>query len=121
VTCLLHNLPQEKQRIVEHHHRTGACISVLPLTVNGTELSAREFRDATHLRYAQIPPNFPTTYEGCSCHNFSIQHALSCNVGSLIISRHDEIKYKLNQLAGKAVKISAFCDEPLINNDRKVE
>eukprot|EP00978_Attheya_sp_CCMP212_P006633 scaffold15402_cov35-Attheya_sp.AAC.1 len=102
---LLRPLPPEKKRIV-----------------NGTELSAKEFRDATHLRYGQVPPNFPTTCDGCSCNNLSVQHALSCKVGGLVISRHDEIKDKLGQwLAGKALKPSAIHDEPLINNGCKVE
>eukprot|EP00978_Attheya_sp_CCMP212_P009131 scaffold21500_cov58-Attheya_sp.AAC.2 len=80
---------------------------MLPSTVNGTELSAEAFCNATHLRYAQVPPNCPTTYDRCSsCNNFSIQHALSCKVGGLIISRHDEIKDELGQLAGKALKPS---------------
>ena len=121
LTRLLRNLPQEKRRIIERGRQTGAWISVQPSTVNGTELSAEEFRDATHLRYAQVPPNFPTTCDGCSCNNFSVQHALSCKVGGLIISRHDEIKDELGQLAGKALKPSAIRDEPLINNGRKVE
>eukprot|EP00978_Attheya_sp_CCMP212_P039074 scaffold199966_cov35-Attheya_sp.AAC.1 len=92
-----------------------------PSTVNGTELSAEEFRDATHLGYGQVPPNFPTICDGCSCNNFSVQHALSCKVGGLVISCHDEIKDELGQLAGKALKPSAICDEPLINNGHKVE
>eukprot|EP00978_Attheya_sp_CCMP212_P020015 scaffold56827_cov52-Attheya_sp.AAC.2 len=41
--------------------------------------------------------------------------------GGLVISRHDEIKDELGQLAGKALKPSAIRDEPLINNGRKVE
>eukprot|EP00978_Attheya_sp_CCMP212_P027081 scaffold90288_cov52-Attheya_sp.AAC.2 len=84
--------------------------------------SAKEFRNATHLRYAQDPPNFPTTCDGCSCNNVSVQYALSYKVGGLIISRHDEIKDELGQLAGKALKPSAIHDEPLIsNNGCKVE
>eukprot|EP00978_Attheya_sp_CCMP212_P019803 scaffold55888_cov35-Attheya_sp.AAC.1 len=120
LTCLLRNLPQEKRRIVERGRRTGAWISVQPSTINGTEVSAKEFCNATHLLYAQVPPNFPTTCDGCSCNNFSVQHALSCKVGGLIISRH-EIKDKLVQLAGKALKPSAIHDEPLIINGCKVE
>eukprot|EP00978_Attheya_sp_CCMP212_P005533 scaffold12431_cov57-Attheya_sp.AAC.8 len=121
LSCLLRPLPPEKKRIIERGRRTGAWISVQPSTVNGTELSAEEFRDATHLRYGQVPPNFPTTCNGCSCNNFSVQHALSCKVGGLVISRHDEIKDELGQLAGKVLKPSAIRDEPLINNGRKVE
>jgi hypothetical protein len=63
LTRLLRNLPQEKRRIIERGCQTGACISVQPSTINGTELSAEEFHDATHLRCAQVPPNFPTTCE----------------------------------------------------------
>ena len=62
LTRLLRNLPQEKRRIIERGRRTGAWISVQPSTVNGTELSAEEFRDATQtlrrnsLRSAIIVP-----------------------------------------------------------------
>jgi hypothetical protein len=46
---LLRPLPPEKKRIIERGQRTGAWISVQPSTINGTELSAEEFRDVTHL------------------------------------------------------------------------
>jgi hypothetical protein len=58
---------------------------------------------------------------GCSCKTFSVQHALFYKVGSHVISHYDEIKDELGQLAGKALKLSAICNEPLINNGRKVE
>eukprot|EP00978_Attheya_sp_CCMP212_P031185 scaffold117077_cov65-Attheya_sp.AAC.6 len=90
--CLLRNLPPEKRRIVEWSCRTRAWISVLPSTVNGMELSTEEFHDVTHLQYGQVPPNFPT-----------------------------ECDDELGQLAGKALKPSAICDKPLINNGHKVE
>eukprot|EP00978_Attheya_sp_CCMP212_P020030 scaffold56867_cov40-Attheya_sp.AAC.1 len=50
-----------------------------------------------------------------------VSGALSCKVGGLFISRHDEIKDELGQLDGKALKPSAIHNKPLINNGRKVE
>jgi hypothetical protein len=37
------------------------------------------------------------------------------------MSHYNEIKDELGQLAGKALKLSAIRNEPLINNGRKVE
>jgi hypothetical protein len=47
------------------------------------------------------------------------QHALECEAGGLVISRHDEIKYELSDIASKALIPSAVRDEPLIHTSRR--
>ena len=63
---------------------TGAWLWVQPSTFHGTELSAQEFRDSLHLRYARTPADLPTTCDGCG-QRFSVEHALDCQKGGLTI------------------------------------
>jgi hypothetical protein len=85
--------------------------------VNGTELSAQEFRDALLMRYGITPPDLPATCDGCEG-KFTLQHALSCKKGGLVIFRHNEIRDELVYLAGKALTPSAIRNEPLIHTGR---
>jgi hypothetical protein len=90
-----------------------------PSTVNGTELSAQEFRDALLLRYARGgPPDLPSTCDGGCNQKFSVRHALESKKGGLVISRHNEIRDELSDLASKALSPSAVRDEPKIKTCR---
>ena len=60
---------------MQRSSKTGAWITVLPYTVNGTELGAKEWRDALFLRYGLDPPDLPKYCDGCQA-QFSISHAL---------------------------------------------
>jgi hypothetical protein len=87
----------------------------MPSTVNGTELSAQEFRDKLLIRYARQPPDLPVLCDGCGC-QFSVGHALECKVvGGLVILRHNEINHELADLSSKALSPSAIRGEPLIH------
>ena len=55
--------------------RTGAWMSVLSSTVNGTDLGAQEWRDPLFLQYVINPPDLPYHCDGCSA-AFNIYHAL---------------------------------------------
>jgi hypothetical protein len=44
---------------------------------------------------------------------FTLQHALRCKKGGLVISRHNEIQDELIHMAGKAMMFSAIRDKPL--------
>ena len=58
-------------------HRTGAWLSMLPSTVNGTELGAQEWRDFLFLGYGIDPPDLTDHYNEYRA-EFSICHALDC-------------------------------------------
>jgi hypothetical protein len=77
------------------------------------ELSVEEFRDALIMRYGERPSNFPHMCHGYDA-PFSLEHALGCKKGGLIIFRHNEVQDELARLAAKAFTPSAVCDEPLI-------
>jgi hypothetical protein len=81
--------------------------------VNGTELSTEEFCDAITIRYGELPLNFPQKYDGYDA-PFTLQHALGCKKGGLVILRHNEVCDKLAHLTTKAFTPSAVCNEPLI-------
>jgi hypothetical protein len=86
----------------------------MPSTVNGTELSAQEWRDAFFLRYGRSPGDLPSLCDGCG-QKFSVQHALECKKGGNVILRHNEIRDELADLAAKAIIPSAIRNEPLIH------
>jgi hypothetical protein len=111
---ILKKLSPERRRTILRGEQTGAWLSTLPSIVNGTELSTQEFRDAINMRYGITPPDLPLKCDGCDQH-FTMQHALSCKKGGLVIFRHNEIRDELVYLAGKAFTPSAIRDEPLIH------
>ena len=79
---------QERKRL---HKATdnGAWLSAVLHQLNGTELSGEEFRDNLCLRYGLIPQDIPATCDGCG-KRLSIEHALSCPKGGLVLARHDD-------------------------------
>ena len=91
----------------------GIWLTVFPSRLNGTELSAEEFRDSLRLRYGFEPPGLPEKCDGCNC-RFTVEHGLSCPVGGLVISRHDDVCLEFGSLAKKALKPSAVSYEPKI-------
>jgi hypothetical protein len=50
---------------------------------------------------------------------FSVERALECKKGGLMISRHNEIRDELSGLASKAFIPSAVRDEPRIHSSRR--
>ncbi len=113
LATILSPLSNDRRRTIKRGQHTGAWLSALPSPVNGTELSAQEFRDAVSMRYGITPSDLPAFCDGCDA-RFSLQHALGCKKGGLVIFRHNEIRDELIHLAGKAFTPSAVRDEPLI-------
>ena len=70
--------------------RNGSWLRAVPHRLNGTELSQEEFWDNLRLRYGLMPQDIPTTCDGCG-KKFSIEHALSCPKGGLVLSRHNHV------------------------------
>jgi hypothetical protein len=80
---------------------------------DGLHLSSHEWRDSFLLRYSLSPLGLPLKCDGCGC-DFSINHALKCKYGGLIILRHDEVTRELIELGTMALRPAAVRDEPLI-------
>jgi hypothetical protein len=120
LATILKKLPTGLSRSIARGQSTGAWLTVLPSIVNGTELSAEEFRDSLTIRYGELPSNFPQKCDGCD-EPFSLQHALGCKKGGLIIFRHNEVRDELAHLATKAFTPSAVRNEPLICSGRVAE
>jgi hypothetical protein len=106
-TILADALPDMRQTI-KRGQDTGMWLSSSPTTVNGTELSAREFLDALLVRFNKMPTDLPTDCDGCY-KPFNLHQALECKKGSLIICGHNQIKGNLVALAAKAFTTSASC------------
>ena len=79
---------QERNRL---HRETmnGELLSAVPHRLNGIKLSREEFRDNLRLRYGLMPQDIPATCDDCS-KKISIENALSCPKGGLVLARHDE-------------------------------
>ena len=117
---IVRNLPLSKQRTILRGGSTGQWLSVKPTLISGTLLSAQEFRDSLHLRYARTPPGLPSLCDGCGS-SFSVNHGLECKKGGLVLLRHNEIRDELASLASQALTPSAVRDEPLIQPSRGTE
>ena len=61
---IVEGLQCDERRTILRGRDTGQWLSVPPSTVNGTELSAQEFRDSLLLRYARTPADLPTHCDG---------------------------------------------------------
>jgi hypothetical protein len=119
---ILSTIPDGKSRTIRRGTETGAWLSVLPSTVSRTDVSAQGFRDALSMRYAgDAPPDLPVRCDGCRNAPFTLQHALACKKGGLVLFRHNEIRDELVSLAGKALTPSAVRDELLIKSSRAKE
>jgi hypothetical protein len=91
----------------------GAWLTAMPSKLNGTELSALEFRDALRMRFGMKPNNLPERCDGCG-DPFSVDHAMSCRKGGLVIHRHDDVAGEWHQLCASALSPTKVSDEPLI-------
>ena len=117
---LLGGASARTKRRVNRAKRTGVWLTAMPETLNGTDLSAEEFRDSLRLRYGLPPRTLPSKCDGCS-QPFSVEHALSCKTGGLVTLRHNDVAYEWHQLCAKALTPSAVTDEPLIHSGRDIQ
>ena len=69
----------------------GGWLSVLPSTINGTELGAQEWRYSLFLIYGIDPPDLHEHFNGCGA-AFEIYHALNCKKEGLITARRNELR-----------------------------
>eukprot|EP00956_Cyclotella_meneghiniana_P030419 scaffold76449_cov22-Cyclotella_meneghiniana.AAC.1 len=106
----------------EKHRLTRACnagiwLTCFPNRLNGTSISADEFRDNVRLRYNLKPLGMPENCDGCG-KTLTVEHALACKCGGLVHIRHDDVAQEFGYLCGLATKPSRVTYEPLINHSR---
>jgi hypothetical protein len=75
MTNILGGLECDTCRTILQGKETGQWLSVMPSNLNGTELSAQEFRDALLLHHAKTPGNLTYLSDGFGA-KFDIHHAL---------------------------------------------
>ncbi|KAI2504762.1 hypothetical protein MHU86_9698 [Fragilaria crotonensis] len=110
--------PMEKRRIIRSA-ATGAWLS-RPSLLNGSDLSAEEFRDGVRLRLGLTPTSLPPRCDGCG-ERFTTEHAMSCRKGGLILHRHNDLVATWGQLCGQAHTPSTVSDEPLIQTSQDAQ
>ena len=93
----------------------GEWLSAVPHRLNGTELSWEEFRDNIRLRYGLIPQDIPATCDGCG-KKLSINHALSCPKGGLVLAHHNDDTKDWGALGARSLVPSAITYEIKINS-----
>ena len=81
---ILESLDCDTCRTIKQGTETGQWFSVMPSTLNGTELSAKDFWDALLLNYAWSPGDLLPLCDGCGAAT-SMHHALPCKTGGLVI------------------------------------
>ena len=94
---------------------TGQWLSVMPSTVNDTELSCTKFRDALLMTHSRMPGDLPSHCDGCGQPKFDLHHALICKKGGLITVCHNKICNEVQDSPSKAQTPSKVRDEPLIH------
>ena len=105
----------QERNCLHRKTRNGARLSAVPHRLNGTELSREEFQNNLCLIYGLIMQDIPATCDGCG-KNLSIDHALSCPKGGLVLERHNESTKEWGDIGDRALVPSAITYEPKINS-----
>ena len=104
--------PGDKRRL-ERICETGCWLTAVPNHLNGTILSAEEFRDNLRLRYNLKPLDMPDLCDGCGA-KMTVEHALQCKVGGLVHCRHNDVTREFGSLCMQAFTPGAVEYEPFI-------
>ena len=88
---------------------------MIPSRLNGTVLSANEWRDNVRLRFNLVPLDLPQNCDGCGC-RMTVEHAMQCKKGGLVHIRHDDLGKEFAYLAGCALSHTRVEREPLIHS-----
>eukprot|EP00957_Ditylum_brightwellii_P027239 2059688-Ditylum_brightwellii.AAC.1 len=120
--CILNEIceplsPDLKRGLKERATEGGGWLNMMPRYKNRNVLGQQEFQDGLLLRYMSKPQDLPTHCDGCG-KKFSLQHALDCKTGGLIIARHDELRDELGVIGTQAFSQTAIRDGPYINPGR---
>jgi hypothetical protein len=117
LAALTAEAPSSVKRRLVRAKETGTWLTTTPNRLNGTELSADEFRDSLRLRLGLAPLNLPAKCDGCG-ETFSVGHALICKQGGLVTLRHNDVAAEWHHLCARALTPAAVSDEPLIHHSR---
>ena len=79
----------------------------MPTGQDYSDLTAQEFRDALALHYRKPLLNVPSGCDGCGA-PFSLDHALVCRKGGLIIQSHNEVQDAVGRSCCSGVGLSCF-------------
>ncbi|CEL99221.1 unnamed protein product [Vitrella brassicaformis CCMP3155] len=111
----LEQLPPERRRAVHRaiEVKTAGWVTCRPDAEDHTDMTPDKFRDNMAIRYAYERPKMPTHCDGCGA-TYSLDHALNCGVGGLVIRRHNEVVDVLCDLSAKAWGESAVRKEGVI-------
>ena len=88
-------------------------LTVLPMSQDHFDLTAQEFHDAFALHYRKPLLNVPSNYNGCGS-PFSLNHALICRKGGLIIQGHNEVRDVVSDFA--ALVWGRVVSEPVVRD-----
>ena len=100
---LMETMDDKRKRAIERavEWKTSGWLTVSPLASQHFDLSPLEFRDALALRYGRSLVRMPPLCDGCGGES-SVQHALDCRKGGLVIRRHNEIRDSLGDFCNLA-------------------
>ena len=101
------------RRRLQRAQETGHWLTLMPNHLNGTALSPQEFHDSIRMRYGLLPHHLPEKCDGCR-QKFSVEHAMTCKKGGLVVLRHNDVAQEWSELCCRALAPSAVSDEPLI-------
>ena len=99
LSSVLDSMENMKARVVRRavDWKTGGWLTAAPLSSQHFDLSPVEFRDALSMRCKRCLVQIPPVCNGCGG-MFSIQHALDCRFGGLVITCHNEIRDSLGDM-----------------------
>ena len=95
---------KDVRRRLERIGETGAWLTVAPNKLAGNLLSAEEWRDNTRLRYGMRPLGLCDRCDGCGA-RFTVEHALQCSKGGLVVLRHDNVRDEAGKLRALAERL----------------
>ena len=102
---VLDSVDPVKKRVIRRSvdWKTSGWLTVIPLSKHHFDLSPLEFRDALSLRYKRPLVRMLSKCDGCGISS-SVQHALDCWRGGLVIQRHNEVRDSLGNICSLAYR-----------------
>ena len=97
----------------QHASSSGHWLLTTPNRLNGSQLSAKEFRNNLRLRENLKPLDMPQLCDGCRKRT-TVDHALLCKCGGLVHIRHDDVGKEWESLSVCAFSQGALSHEPYI-------